>query len=208
MEAAQQVPLVGLTGGVAAGKTTVAELLAKRGAAVIDADALAREVVAPGSQALQEIEDRFGSRIIKLVGSLDRAALAALVFHDETSRAALEGLIHPRVVRLSRSKIAACAAAGPPYVLYEAALLVEKNRHHDFDAMIVVTAAESVRMARLVSRGLSVREARARIAAQAPAHDKISIADYVIYNEGRLQLLQPQALQVHKALLDRFRRGQ
>lgn len=175
--------LIGLTGGIASGKSTVAGLLRARGFPVIDADEVAREVVAPGSPALAAIRAEFGDAVIDADGGLDRAAMAARVFADAGARRRLEAITHPAIARLGGERMAAAVRGGAPVVFYEAALLVETGRHKDFDALWVVTAPEQARAARAVARGgLDGPQARARIAAQVSVAEQLAVADVVIDN--------------------------
>lgn len=174
----------GLTGNIGSGKSTVARLLAARGVPVVDADQVAREVVRPGTPALREIAARW-PEVIARDGTLDRKALAARVFSDATERQALNRIVHPRVAAEVATRIGALAAAGHPIAVYEAALIVENRLQEGLDGLIVVTAPEAVQIARLRLRdGMSEDEARARIAAQLPAEEKVRHASVVIENEG------------------------
>ena len=177
--------VIGLTGGIASGKSTVAHLLRGRGAAVVDADQLAREIVEPGQPALAELVARFGPAILTAEGQLDRKRLAAIAFADPASRADLGRITHPRIAAASQRAIAEWADAGANVVFYEAALLVENRAHAGLAGLIVVSAPPDVQEARLVARdGLTPDEARARIAAQAPLADKLAAATWVIENTG------------------------
>jgi dephospho-CoA kinase len=180
---------VGLTGGIGSGKSTVAGLLAARGAAVIDADQLAREVVAPGTPGLAEVAQAFGDDVLSPDGSLDRKALAARVFGDEVQLARLNEIVHPRVRELTHER----AGQLPPdtIVVHDIPLLVEVGAAGDYDLVVVVEAPEAVRVQRLVSaRGMTPAEARARIAAQADAASRQAVADVVIDNAGSYEQLE------------------
>ena len=182
--------VIGLTGGIAAGKSAVARLLRERGAAVVDADELARRVVAPGEPALAEIVQRFGSEVLSADGTLDRKKLGAIVFADGAARAALNQMTHPRIAARAQEDIAAAARHGARVVFYEAALLVENGVHRMLDGLIVVAAPEPVQVQRLIGRDhLTEDEARARIAAQLPLEDKIAVATWVIHNDADLDAL-------------------
>ena len=199
------VPVVGLTGGIASGKSTVARAFAGLGVPVIDADQLAREVVAPGSEALREIVETFGSDVLLGDGSLDRKALAARVFPDEGLRRRLNAITHPRIGRLSAERIAS-ADPSAPYVLYEAPLLVENGLHRTMRALVVVALDPELQVVRARQRDqMSELEATARIAAQAPLEQKLAVADYVIDNRGELSGLQERVAEVHRDLLVRLR---
>lgn len=185
------VHVIGLTGGIASGKTTVATLLARRGAAVVDADQLARQVVEPGQPALAELVARFGATILTPEGTLDRKRLAAIAFSDPVARADLGRITHPRIAAASAAAIATWADAGANVVFYEAALLVENRAHANLSGLIVVSAPPEVQHARLVERDrLSPEDAAARIAAQAPLADKLAAATWVIENTGDLAALE------------------
>ena len=186
--------LFGLTGGIASGKSTVAARFRARGVPVIDADALAREVVLPGSSASQEIRDAFGASVFADDGTLDRKALAALVFSDPSSRARLNAITHPKIAVLSAQCASDLRARGEPVACYEAALLVENGLAGAFAPLIVVAAAEATQLARMQVRdGLSIDDASARIAAQMPLAAKAKVAAIVIENDGTLADLIAQA---------------
>ncbi len=181
--------LVGLTGGIGSGKSEVAARLAELGAVVIDADRLAREVVAPGTEGLAEVVAAFGPAVRGPDGALDRPALGRLVFGDEAARRRLEAIIHPRV----RARTAELVAAQPPgtVVVNDVPLLVETGIAHTFDVVVVVLADEAARVRRLAeSRGMSEAEARARIAAQATDEQRRAVADVVLTNDGTLAELR------------------
>ncbi|RIJ59983.1 dephospho-CoA kinase [Clavibacter phaseoli] len=174
--------LIGLTGGIAAGKTVVADRLAELGAVRIDADRLAREVVEPGTPALAEIARRFGPGVIAPDGSLDRPALGAVVFQDLDARRDLEAITHPAVRALSAARMAAAGEAdADAVVVYDIPLLVESGRVDEFDRIVVVHAPREERIRRLVElRGMSPEEAESRIASQAADEDRLAVADVVV----------------------------
>jgi len=177
--------LVGLTGGIATGKSTVARLIAERGIPVLDADQLAREAVEPGQPALAEIARRWPQVLLAGDGRLDRKRLGAIVFADADARRQLEAILHPRIAELAAARAAALAAAGHQLAFYEASLLVETGRHRDFDGLVVVTASPETQIARAMARDHLTREqARARIEAQLPMADKVAVATHVIDNSG------------------------
>lgn len=181
--------MVGLTGGIGSGKSEVARRLAEHGAIIIDADALAREVVAPGTDGLAEVVAAFGPEVLTPEGAMDRAKVAKLVFGDDTKRRRLEAIIHPRV----RERTTRMIAAAPPdaVVVNDVPLLVESKLANNFDLVIVVLASEEVRLARLVNgRGMAEEEARARFAAQATDEQRRAVADVEIVNEGTLDELK------------------
>lgn len=179
------VRIYGLTGGIASGKSTVARLLREHGAHVVDADLLARAVVAPGSEALQEIEAHFGSQMLLPSGELDRKALGAVVFADPSARAELDAITHPRIAQAGHDAMAALAQQGESLAFYEAALLVENNLQHDMDGLIVVAIPRDVQLQRLQARDeIDLDEAQARLEAQLPLADKLLVANFVIDNVG------------------------
>jgi len=174
--------LVGLTGGIGAGKSTVAARLAELGAHIIDADQLARDAVAPGSPGLAQVAATFGSEILDATGALDRAALGGIVFADHEARTRLEGIVHPEVSRLSGEAIARWRESDPTgIVIYDIPLLVESKNAYNFDAVVVLTVPNATRIDRLVSlRGMSQDEAQRRVAAQATEDQRRERADYII----------------------------
>jgi dephospho-CoA kinase len=177
--------LIGLTGGIATGKSTVARLLAGRGAAVVDADLLAREVVLPGSPALGEITAAFGPAVLTAAGELDRAALGALVFADPSQRRRLEAITHPRIGALMAERIAAGLESAAPLVVADIPLLFEGDRRGLVEGVLLVDATEEVQLHRLMLRdGIDEAAARARIAAQMPLAEKRRLATWVIDNTG------------------------
>ena len=186
---------VGLTGGIGSGKSAVLRLLAERGAVVIDADAIARDVVDPGTDGLQAVVDEFGDEVLDTDGTLDRAALAALVFSHPVSLARLEAIVHPRV-RARRHELLAAAPVGA-VVVEDIPLLVEKGMVHDFDVVVVVEAPIELRLDRLVRlRGLEERDVRARVANQASDAQRRAHADVVIDNGGSTDDLERQVTEL------------
>jgi len=199
------VHVIGLTGGIASGKSTVARMLAERGAAIVDADLLARQVVAPGQPALAELVARFGAAILTPEGELDRKRLGAIAFSDPVARADLGRITHPRIAAASANAIATHADAGATVVFYEAALLVENRAHLGLAGLVVVSVSPELQQARLVGRdGLTPEEATARIAAQAPLADKLAAATWVIENHGDLDALAREVDRVVTAIEARF----
>jgi dephospho-CoA kinase len=182
---------VALTGGIATGKSTVAATLRALQVPVVDADVLAREAVAPGTEGLRLVAERFGAGVVGADGALDRAGLGRLVFADVAARRALEQIVHPRV----RAAVAAFfAAAAAPAAVAEIPLVYESGRAADFDAVVVVACHPHEQLRRLMARdGMSEAEARARIAAQWPIEDKARLADRVILAEGGLAATARQA---------------
>ncbi|MGJ6981082.1 dephospho-CoA kinase [Aestuariimicrobium soli] len=174
---------IGLTGGIASGKSTVAERLVELGAVVIDSDELAREAVAPGSEGLAGVVELFGRGVLAADGSLDRAALGRRVFADDHARRRLEGVVHPRVRALSRERIAAAPAGA--VVVEMIPLLIETGQAARFDELLVVDLPRELQRDRLVRRsGLSEAEAEARIDAQASRAERLAAATHVFDNSG------------------------
>jgi dephospho-CoA kinase len=183
--------LVGLTGGIGSGKSTVARLLAERGAAVLDADSFAREAVQAGSPGFDAVVARFGEGVIGPDGELDRAALAAIVFADEAARHDLEWIVHPEVRRRITEGISANAGTDTVVVL-ESPLLIETGADRDCDVVVVVAAPAEAQIDRLIAAGMSEADARARMAAQSTLEQKAAQADVVLDNEGTLDELEAQ----------------
>jgi dephospho-CoA kinase len=173
---------MGLTGGIGSGKSTVSRLMAGRGAVIVDADQIAREVVEPGTPGLAAVVDAFGPRVVAADGTLDRPALAAVVFADPDARRRLDGIVHP-LVRRRAGELAAAAPAGA-VVVHDVPLLVETGQGASYDLVLVVEADPETRVARLVQRGMTEEDARARIAAQATDDERRAVADVVLDNSG------------------------
>jgi len=191
---------VGLTGGIGAGKSEVSRRLAELGAVVVDADLLARQVVAPGTDGLADVVAAFGRDVLGPDGALDRAALGARVFSDDDARRQLEAIIHPRV-RAQAAKLEA-AAPDDAVVVHDIPLLVETGQAERFDRVVVVDAADEVRTERLVRvRGMSPADAQARIAAQASRHERLAAADHVVSNDGELSELDAAVEDLWRRLL-------
>ncbi|MEY4515555.1 MAG: hypothetical protein RLZZ450_7677 [Pseudomonadota bacterium] len=199
------VAVVGLTGGIASGKSTVARAFIERGIPVFDADQLAREVVAPGSAGLEAIVQSFGEEVLLPDGSLDRKRLGARVFADRALLPQLNAIVHPLVARLSAERIAAIDEGTVPYAIYEAPLIVETGLHRSMRALIVVALEVSLQIERVMKRdGLDLAEAENRIKAQAPLSKKLEAADYVIDNDQDLSTLFQRVDEVHQQLLLRL----
>jgi dephospho-CoA kinase len=195
-------PVVGLTGGIACGKTTVAKMFSDLGIPVIDADELAREVVEPGTPGVRQIVDEFGEGVLDEAGRLDRKTVADLVFGDEDARETLNAIMHPLIAAAGGEHIMAYQDDPAPYLLYEAALLVETRSYQVFSALVVVSAEESIQRLRLIARdGFTVREANARIASQLPLARKIAVADHVVVNNGDLDGTRRQVAEIHEKLV-------
>ena len=173
---------IGLTGGIGSGKSTVSRLLAERGALIVDADVIAREVVEPGTAGLAAVAEAFGREVLTADGSLDRPALATVVFGDPEARARLDGIVHPLV----RARAGELAAGAPPdaVVVHDVPLLAETGQASSYDLVVVVEADPETRIARLVQRGLTAEDARARIAVQATDEERRAIADVLLDNSG------------------------
>lgn len=194
----------GLTGGIGSGKSTVGRRFAERGLPVLDADQLARDVVAPGTPGLADIVTRFGPEVLLPNGTLDRKAVAARVFDDEGARRALNAITHPRVGQLFAEKTSALDAAGAPLACYEVPLLFEVGLDRVLSPVVVVAVPESVQVERAVRRdGSTEEEATARIRAQLPLDEKVRRADYVIDNTGTLDDVRARADDVLDAICRR-----
>lgn len=195
---------VGLTGGIGSGKSAVSARLAELGAAVVDADLLAREVVAPGTAGLSEVVEAFGPEVLQADGTLDRPALGRRVFGDDAARQRLNGILHPRIGALTLERTAAAERDGVPVLVHDVPLLVENGLAAAYDVVVVVAASPEVQLDRLVRlRGMTEDDARARIAAQAPLADKLAVATYVVHNDGTLEELAPQVDALWQQLLQR-----
>lgn len=195
--------VVGLTGGIGSGKSSLAAVLAQLGVPVLDADQVARDCVAPGSDVLQRIVERFGPVVVLADGGLDRAALAGIVFADAAARVDLEAITHPSI----RAGIATWVEAqrvlspAPDLVVVEHPLLLETGADADVDLVIVVEASEDVRITRLrETRGMTAREARQRMDAQSDDAMRRRIADHVIVNDGEIAALDTLAVELLHAL--------
>lgn len=193
---------VGLTGNIASGKSTVAEVWSGLGAPVVDADVLAREAVAPGTPALRAIARSFGPEVLDESGRLDRAGLRRRVFDDPAARRRLEEIVHPAVARLRDEREAALEADGVRIVVHDIPLLFEVGLESEFDRVVLVDAPAEVRLRRLVeNRDLPEPEARAMVDAQMPAERKRGKADLIIENGGSLEELRVGAEEVWRRLL-------
>lgn len=196
--------IIGLTGGIASGKSTVSTMLRALGAHVIDADEVARQVVAPGSPALAEIAAHFGPEVLLPDGTLDRKKLGARVFADADARKALERITHPRIAAATQQEIARLSAAGVDPIVYDAALIVENRLYTWMQGLIVVSVPHEVQVARLMIRDdIDEAAAEARIAAQLPLADKVAVATEVVDNSGVLGETEAQV----RALWARLQEG-
>jgi dephospho-CoA kinase len=193
--------VIGLTGNIASGKTAVAEMFAARGAAIIDADVLAREAVSRGSPALDAIVARWGNDVLDSEGNLDRASLRHRVFEDQSDLDALNEIVHPEVARLRRRDVAAAKSRGEKVVVCVIPLLFEKHLADEFDSIVLVDAPRSVRLERIVrDRGIDEAEAMKMIASQMPADLKRARADHVIENSGSREALETEVERVWDAI--------
>jgi len=185
------VKLIGLTGGIASGKSTVAKILKRLGAAIVDADALAREVVEPGHEAWKDIVETFGAEVLQPDRTLDRQKLRATIFNNPAARKKLEAIIHPRVRALAEERIHQHTAAGYEIVVYEVPLLFEGNLHEWLRPVVLVTCDLDTQKRRLQERdGLSAEASQKHIDAQMSLAEKRRLADYVIENDGSLEDLE------------------
>jgi dephospho-CoA kinase len=200
------VLLVGLTGGIGSGKSTVARMLEERGAAILDADAFAREAVRAGSDGLRRVVQRFGKGIVEPDGELDRARLASIVFNDPDALGELEAIVHPEVRRMIADGIQANLDRDRVVVLVNP-LLIEMGTHRDCDLVIVVSASPETQVRRSIARGMQEEDVRARIAAQLPLEDRARHADVLLDNEGSLEELASQVDQLWNRLESQARAG-
>lgn len=195
--------LVGLTGGIGSGKSSVSALLASYGAVVLDADLMAREVVANGTPGLAEVSEAFGEDVLRPDGSLDRERLGRRVFSDPAELARLNAIVHPRVGERFAEQLAAAQASGARVVVHDMPLLVENGLQGRYDVVVVVAVSPETQVDRLVRRrGMDEADARARINAQASLEERLRVADHVIDNDGPLEDLAPQVERLWTALLD------
>jgi dephospho-CoA kinase len=195
---------VGLTGGIAAGKSTVASLMARLGAGILDADEVVRELQRPGTWVYQAILQAFGPSIVQRDGTIDRKRLGEMVFQDEGARRQLEATVHPALVAAIEQRLRAFEAQGVKLCVVELPLLIEAGAQERFDWVVVVTAPEEVQVSRLMAdRGLSREEALARMRSQMPLHEKVRVADFVIENAGDLQEVERRVQELYQALLQK-----
>ena len=189
--------LIGLTGNIASGKTAVADMLAERGAVIVDADVLAREAVSKGSPALDAITARWGPEVLDDEGNLDRSSLRHIVFQNQEDLDALNEIVHPEVARLRKREIEAAKQRGDKILVCVVPLLFERHLTEEFDAIVLVDAPRSLRLERIVrDRGIDETEAMKMIASQMPADLKRARADYVIENAGSLEDLEEEVNRV------------
>ncbi len=194
--------VLGITGGIASGKSSVAAMFADLGAVVVSADQLAREAVAPGTDTLARLVEAFGPAIIDASGALDREALGRIVFADPAARERLNAITHPAIARLSEARLGELRGQEVPLVIYEAPLLFEAGAEQRVDRILVVTVAPAVQQQRLADRdGLTAEQIAARIAAQWTQAEKVARADYVIDNSGTFEQTRSQVTSLHHFLL-------
>ena len=190
---------VGLTGGIASGKSTVSTILRELGAVVIDADRLARDVVAKGTPGLASVVEEFGPELLTPEGDLDRPAMATLVFNDESARRRLESIVHPLVYE-EVHRLEAQAPEGA-LVVHDVPLLAEAGRGDSFDAVIVVDVPAEVQVERMVrDRGWTEEDARSRIKAQATREQRLAVATYILENTGTIEDLRVAVVDLHRTL--------
>jgi dephospho-CoA kinase len=198
---ARRFLLVGLTGGIATGKSTVSDVFRRLGCIVIDADQLAREVVAPGEPALATVVRDFGD-VLAPDGSLDRKKLAAIVFADPARRRRLEGILHPAIRGRFDARLEALARDGfDGIVVFDAPVMIESGGYKHMDRLVVVVTDEATQRARLVARDADAADGERRIASQMPLAEKVKLADYVIDNSGDRAATEARTRAVHAALL-------
>jgi dephospho-CoA kinase len=194
--------VVGLTGGIASGKSTVGRILSEQGVVVIDADELARDVAAPGTFGFRELVRCFGAEYVQEDGYLDRQKLGALVFTDYKARSQLNGIMHPLIHGEAQERIWEAQRGPTPYVVYDAALHVEMGTYKALDKLIVVAAEPSLQIRRMVKRnGFTEAEAESRLASQLPLSEKLKVADYVIQNDNDKEALVRRTLRTHQLIL-------
>lgn len=199
---------VGLTGGIASGKSALAKLLSERGIPVIDSDTIARDLVAPGSEALSEIARALGSEVVAPDGGLDRKRVGQIVFADDAKRKTLENILHPRIMAEQDRWLDRIEEAGEsPVAVVEAALMIESGGSKRFDLVVVVNCGEAQQIERFMERaGMDEAAARARIEAQMPLSEKVKLADRVVENRGSLPDLAAEAESLVRWLKERAKK--
>lgn len=193
---------IGLTGGIATGKSHVRARFEKLGIPTIDSDVLAREALAPRSAGLVAVAERFGQQILKGDGSLDRDGLAKIVFADPQARKDLEAIVHPYVQRRTDEWFAGLDTSRYRYAIADIPLLYEVGRDKDFDEVVVVACNPETQLKRLLERGMTELEARQRLSAQMPVEDKIARADHVIRTDGSYDETERQVQELHARLIE------
>ncbi len=193
--------ILGITGGIASGKTTVAQAFQTLGAVVVSADVLAREVVRPGTQVLQQIAEYFGCQVLREDGTLNRQLMAEMVFNDGQARIALNGMTHPAIAASARTRLRQAQQGGAPLVIYDAPLLYEVGADREVDKVLVVKVDAEVQLTRLMARdGINRPQALARVAAQMPQEEKVARADFVVDNSGTVKETQGQVRSLMECL--------
>jgi dephospho-CoA kinase len=192
---------VGLTGGIGAGKSTVADLFSQKGAVVIRSDELARQVIEPQTPGFQQVIDRFGQDFVNAEGYIDRAKLAQIVFHDDTALKDLENIIHP-LVRSETNQIIG-QHTSETIIVNEIPLLLEKKMESLFDFLVIVISSEKNRLERLTQRGLTTEQAIARMAKQVSDDERKAAADFLIVNDGNLDQLEADVEKIWQTLQER-----
>lgn len=199
------IRVIGLTGGIASGKSTVSRMLRELGVPIVDADLLARQAVAPGTPAEAQIRETFGAEVFRADGSLDRQRLGEIVFGDSAARARLNAIVHPYILARSQEELGALARAGHRIAIYDAALILENGLGGALDGLIVVSVPEEVQLARLRARdGIDEPTALARIRSQMPLAQKVAKADWVIDNSSSLDETRRQVELVWSRVRERF----
>jgi len=197
--------VIGLTGGIASGKSTVSKLLKEMGAIIIDADLIARDIVGKGSEALKEIVDRFGEKVLKEDGSLDRKALANIVFNDTEKLRILNEITHPRIIGKIKDLINFFSQRGEKIVIIDAALLIESNLHKIVDEVWLVYLDKNLQIERLMARdNISFLDALKRIESQMPIEEKLPYADKVIDNSRSLEELKEKVEELYREAMEVF----
>ena len=206
----RRVPVIGLTGGIGSGKSTVADRLVALGAALVDTDRIAHELTAPGGEAIAPIRAAFGDAVIAADGRMDRAAMRALAFSDPTARKRLEGILHPMIRARTQAGIDAAARAGAPYVVVAVPLLVESGDWRGrYDRILVVDCPTEVQVERVIRRsGLQRAQLEAILAAQATREQRLAAADDVVDNAGPPDALEAQVTRLHAAYAGLSRSGE
>jgi dephospho-CoA kinase len=192
---------VGLTGGIGAGKSTVADLFSQKGAVVIRSDELARQVIEPQTPGFQQVIDRFGIDLVNAEGYIDRAKLAQIVFHDDTALKDLENIVHP-LVRSKTNQIIG-QQTSETIIVNEIPLLLEKKMESLFDFLVIVISSEKNRLERLAQRGLTAEQATARMAKQVSDDERKAAADFLIVNDGNLDQLEADVQKIWQTLQER-----
>ena len=192
--------VVGLTGGIGSGKSTVADLFVAQGAALVDTDAIAHELTGPGGAAMAQLIAAFGPEVARPDGAMDRAAMRRLVFADPSAKARLESILHPLIRQLSAER---CRAATAPYVILAVPLLVESGTYRErCDRVVVVDCPESLQIERVMARnGMSSDEVKAIMATQASRPQRLAAADDIVLNDGDLTGIHPQVAALHQKYL-------